>query len=1000
MKFKFEELEYQKKAINSVLDLFEGQETGQSVFTVENNMHQIGIEENLTADGYSVGIGNRLDLTDDELMQNMHNVQLHNGLPQTSEHDNKYPEFDINMETGTGKTYVYLKTIFELKKKYGFSKFIIVVPSVPIKEGVKKSLDVTFEQFKKDYPEIPYSNSSYFVYDSSKPELVRDFAVNQNLSIMVITIAAFNKDKNIINQEDRETGKLIDLIKATKPILIIDEPQLVDNTEKAQDSIKSLNPLMSFRYSATHNRKSNLIYSFDSIDAYEGEYVKQIEVASFSTQDYDNAAYIKVNSIKSTKDTIKAKIEISVLNEQGKVQKKVVEVDKYKRNSLFTLSGGREIYSDYRIKDIYCGTDKYIEFLNGVEISEGDCIGDIDDIDLKRQQIRKTIQEHLDKEKMFAMKNLGVKVLSLFFIDRVDKYRYYDENGNPQKGEYAKIFEEEYKSIISQRKYNDLIYSADKTPVEQVHNGYFAIDKKVVTPYSESTEKNGTKAEESTYNLIMKDKEKLLSLDNKLRFIFSCTALGVGWDNPNVFHICTLAENRKEVDRRQKIGRGLRLCVNQDGERVKGFDVNTLTVVANESYEEFASQLQHEIERDNKDIKFGTLEFHSFANIPVKQPDGTTQYLGEQNSKAIYDYFVSQNYIDSKGKVLNELKLALKNDALNLPEEFKEIKEQIQTIVKKHAGNLNIKDNSKKRTIELKNEVYLDPEFIALWDSIKYKTKYSIEFNTPELVEKCVRAINTKMECDAATIISKTARLKITDAGIDCSKIVDSSISGTIDEVSYYPDIITFLQNKTNLTRKTIVDILINSHTLHIFKKNPQSYMTEVAKIIQRVLRDLILDGIKYTKLGDDYYYAQELLKENPITGYLERNMLETNSNKYPFTHVVYDSDNEASFAEQFENNRHILKYVKLPSQFKVPTPLGPYNPDWAVLVDKNGEKKLYFVLETKRENLQIALDDDLRQNEKDKIYCGRKHFEAIKTDAQFEVVTNFDKFIQGVTKE
>lgn len=1000
MKFKFEELEYQKKAINSVLDLFEGQETGQSVFTVENNMHQIGIEENLTADGYSVGIGNRLDLTDEELLNNMHNVQLHNGLPQTSENDNKYPEFDINMETGTGKTYVYLKTIFELKQKYGFSKFIIVVPSVPIKEGVKKSLDVTFEQFKQDYPHIPYSNSSYFVYDSSKPELVRDFAVNQNLSIMVITIAAFNKDKNVINQEDRETGKLIDLIGSTRPILIIDEPQLVDNTTKAQESIEKLNPLVSFRYSATHNRKSNLIYSFDSIDAYEGEYVKQIEVASFSTQDYDNTAYIKVNSIKSNKNTITATLEISVMNEQGKVQKKVVKVDKYKHNSLFALSGGREIYSDYRVKDLYCdGVNKYIEFLNGVEISEGQCIGDIDDAVLKRQQIRKTIQEHLDKEKMFAMKNLGIKVLSLFFIDKVDKYRSYDENGNPQKGEYARIFEEEYKSIISQRKYNDLIYQADNTPVEQVHNGYFSIDKKVVTPYSELTEKTGSKAEESTYNLIMKDKEKLLSLDNKLRFIFSHSALGVGWDNPNVFQICTLAENRQEVDRRQKIGRGLRLCVNQSGERVKGFDVNTLTVIANESYEDFATQLQHEIEKDNKDIKFGTLEFHSFANIPVKQADGTTQYLGEQSSKAIYDYFVAQNYIDSKGKVQTILKLDLKNDTLKLPEEFASIKEQIQTIAKKHAGNLNIKDNSKKHTIELKNEVYLDPEFIELWDSIKYKTRYSIEFNTPELIDKCVRAINTKMECDAATIISKTARLKITDAGIDCSKIVDSFISGTIDEVSYYPDIITFLQNKTNLTRKTIVDILIKSNTLNIFKRNPQSYMSEVSRIIQRELRDLILDGIKYTKLGDDYYYAQELLKDNPITGYLERNMIEATSNKYPFTHVVYDSDNEASFAEQFENNKHILKYVKLPNKFKVPTPLGPYNPDWAVLVDKDGERKLYFVLETKRENLQVALDDDLRQNEKDKIYCGRKHFEALGTAAQFKAVTNFEKFIQDVTR-
>lgn len=1000
MKFKFEELEYQKKAINSVLELFEGQETGQSVFTVENNMHQIGIEENLTADGYSVGIGNRIDLTDDELLNNMHNVQLHNGLPQTSENNNKYPEFDINMETGTGKTYVYLKTIFELKQKYGFSKFIIVVPSVPIKEGVRKSLDVTFEQFKQDYPHIPYSNSSYFVYDSSKPELVRDFAVNQNLSIMVITIAAFNKDKNVINQEDRETGKLIDLISSTRPILIIDEPQLVDNTTKAQESIEKLNPLVSFRYSATHNRKSNLIYSFDSIDAYDGEYVKQIEVASFSTQDYDNTAYIKVNSIKSNKDTIVATLEISVMNEQGKVQKKTVKVDKYKHNSLFALSGGREIYSDYRIKDLYCdGANKYIEFLNGIEVAEGQCIGDIDDTDLKRQQIRKTIQEHLDKEKMFAMKNLGIKVLSLFFIDRVDKYRSYDENGNPQKGEYARIFEEEYKSIISQRKYHDLIYQADDTPVEQVHNGYFSIDKKVVTPYSELTEKTGSKAEESTYNLIMKDKEKLLSLDNKLRFIFSHSALGVGWDNPNVFQICTLAENRQEVDRRQKIGRGLRLCVNQNGERVKGFDVNTLTVIANESYEDFATQLQHEIEKDNKDIKFGTLEFHSFANIPVKQADGTTQYLGEQSSKAIYDYFVSQNYIDSKGKVQTILKLDLKNDTLKVPEEFASIKEQIQTIAKKHAGNLNIKDNSKKHTIELKNEVYLDPEFIKLWDSIKYKTRYSIEFNTTELIDKCVRAINTKMECDAATIISKTARLKITDAGIDCSKIVDSSISGTIDEVSYYPDIITFLQNKTNLTRKTIVDILIKSNTLNIFKRNPQSYMSEVARIIQRELRDLILDGIKYTKLGDDYYYTQELLKDNPITGYLERNMMETTSNKYPFTHVVYDSDNEANFAAQFENNKYILKYVKLPSKFTVSTPLGPYNPDWAVLVDKDGERKLYFVLETKRENLQVALDDDLRQNEKDKIYCGRKHFEALGTNAQFEAVTNFEKFIQEATR-
>ncbi len=998
MKFKFEELEYQNKAISSVISLFNGQKTSESPFTIEDNMHQIGIEEYITDDGYSVGIGNRLDITEDELFQNMHGVQLRNGLAQTNE-KTKYPEFDINMETGTGKTYVYLKTIFELKKQYGFPKFIIIVPSVPIKEGVNKSLKVTFDKFKSDYPDISYSESSYFVYDSSKPELVRNFAVNPNISIMIITIAAFNKDKNVIHQEDSETGKLIDLIKATRPILIIDEPQLVDNTAKSQESIEKLNPLVSFRYSATHNRKSNLIYSFDSIDAYEGEFVKQIEVASFSTEDYDNSAYIRVKSIKSNKGTIKAKVEISILNEAGKVSKKDVELDKYKKNNLFSLSNGREVYASYRVKDIYCEeNNKYIEFLNGVEVREGQCIGDIDDIDLKRQQIRKTIEEHLDKEKLFKSRNLGVKVLSLFFIDRVDKYRYYDENGIPQKGEYAKIFEEEYKNLISLSKYHDLLYQAEDIPVEDVHNGYFSIDKKVVTPYSESTEKTGTKAEESTYNLIMRDKEKLLSLDNNLKFIFSHSALGVGWDNPNVFQICTLAENRQEVDRRQKIGRGLRLCVNQDGERIKGFDANTLTVIANESYEEFAQNLQTEIEKEDKGIKFGTFEFHTFANIPVKQKDGTTQYLGEESSKAIYDYFVSIGYLENNGKVKEQLKIDLKNDELKIPEKFVEIKEQIQSVAKKHAGNLNIKNNSDKKLVELKKEVYLDPEFIALWDSIKYKTVYSIEFKTPELIEKCSKAIIENLNCDSAIVIAKTAKLEMSIAGINATE-VDSTISGTIDSVSYYPDIITFLQNKTNLTRKTIADILIKSNTLNIFKRNPQSYMTEVARIISRVLRDLILAGIKYTKLGDDCYYAQELLEENPLYGYLGRNMMESNSNKYPFTHVVYDSENEANFAEKFENNKKVLKYVKLPSKFKIPTPLGPYNPDWAVLIDKNGERKLYFVLETKRENLQIAIDDDLRQNEQDKIFCGEKHFEALGTEAQFKAVTNFDKFIQEATR-
>ena len=999
MKFKFDKLEYQEKAINSVIDLFEGQPIKHSEFTIENGLNQqIGIFENVTEDGYNIGIGNKLDLTEEEIFKNLHNIQLRNGIKNTQIKDNNYYEFDIKMETGTGKTYVYLKSIFELNKKYGFSKFIIIVPSVAIKEGVKKSLDITLEQFKKDYPEIPYDKSSYFVYNSSKPEQVRSFAINSNISIMVITIDSFNKDKNIINQTDRETGRLLDLISATNPIIIIDEPQMVDNTEKAQESINNLKPIVSLRYSATHSRKSNLLYSFDSIDAYEGEFVKQIEVASFESENCDNKAYINVKSITSDKGTIKAKVEISVLDDRANIVKKSVDIYKFKKNNLFTLSKGREVYKGYIVKDIYCEeNNKYIEFLNGEEIHEKQIIGDIDDLDFKRQQIRKTIEEHLDKEKLFKMRNLGIKVLSLFFIDEVKKYRDFDENGKSKKGIYAQIFEEEYNKLIKKTKYNDLFAGVDHTiDVKDVHNGYFAIDKKVLTPFEElETKKSKKDAEESTYNLIMRDKERLLSLDNKLRFIFSHSALGVGWDNPNVFQICTLAENRSEIDRRQKIGRGLRLCVNQNGERQQGFDINTLTVIANESYEKFAKELQREIEDNDNTIKFGIIETHVFACIPVKDKDGNLEYLGEKKSKEIFNFFIENGYIDHNGKVQDALKIAIKDDNIQVPEQLEEYKTQIQAIAKKFSGNLNIKDCSKKTLIETKKEVLLDQQFIDLWNQINQKTVYSIDFNSEELKENCIKAIKENVKAVETNIILRQGVRIKSRAGIEMLA-QDSQIYDTIDDTHYYPDIVTFLQNKTNLTRKTIVDILIKSGTLTIFKQNPQSYMTQVAQIISRSLRDLIIDGIKYIPIDD--YYAQKLLEENPLYGYLNKNMMEAPSNKYPYTHVVYDSENEAEFAKRFENSKHVLKYVKLPSKFKISTPLGPYNPDWAVLIDKDGEKKLYFVIETKRENPQALLNDDLRQNEKDKIYCGRKHFKSINK-AKFEVVTNYDKFLQEVLK-
>ena len=997
MKIQFEsQLEYQNHAINSIVNIFEGQEICQSNFTVT------GINDNLLTYQNDLGIGNRLELLDDEILTNVQNIQLKNGLPQTKGvKDIKTMDFSVEMETGTGKTYVYLKTIFKMNKKFGFTKFIIVVPSIAIKEGTNKTLEITNEHFKGLFDNVNYD---YFVYDSSNLEQVRDFATSSDIRIMIINIDAFKKSftdptkdnkANLIHRtNDRLNGmKPIDFIASTNPIVIIDEPQSVDNTPKSKEAISTLNPLCKLRYSATHTQKHNLMYKLDSIDAYEQKLVKQIEVANVRTTDNQNQAYIKLLDV--TKKPITAKVEIDV-SEKG-VTKRVSKT--IKDGTILYDVTKRDVYMDFNVNDIYVEDgNEYIQFSNGIFLRKGESIGDVDEDSIKRLQIRKTIEEHLDKE--MKLNPIGIKVLSLFFIDRVANYRYYDENGSNLKGKYAIWFEEEYQKIIKYPKYHSLFEKHNhlNTPIEKIHDGYFSQDKKGhFKDSSESTsgELKSNADDEDTFNRIMKNKEKLLSFEDNLRFIFSHSALKEGWDNPNVFQICTLKEGSKsEIRRRQEIGRGLRICVNQEGVRVYGFDVNTLTVMANESYEDFAIGLQREIEKE-EGIKFGVIEKHEFSNITIKNENGEIVYLGAKESEKLYDYLHQKEYIDSKGKVQDSLKNELRDGTFEVPLEFEQAKPQIINVIKKIAGNLNIKNADDKVVVKVKKQVLLSDEFKDLWDRIKYQTTYRVDFNENDLVNECAKNINYEVSVGKIKYVYSKALNKITKVGVEIDEetlIKDKHIDSEIIDYKL-PDIVTYIQNETNLTRRNIVDILIKSEKLNDFKNNPQKFIDKVIEIIKKTMNTFIVDGIKYQKLGNDYYYAQESFLNEELSGYLTKNMYQNKNDKSPFEYTVYDSDIEKKFAEDFDKNPDVKLFTKLPNWFKINTPLGTYNPDWAVLIEKDNSEKLYFVVESKGADLGL----DIKTTESSKIKCGKKHFEALDSSVKLIQSSNYENFMEKI---
>ena len=986
MKLHFEpDLDFQLQAIEAVCDLFRGQEVCRTEFTVTRNAGDA--QWPLTFAENDLGIGNRLALPDTKILDNLKAIQLRNGLPPSETLDSG--DFTVEMETGTGKTYVYLRTILELNKRCGFTKFLIVVPSVAIKEGVYKSLQMTEEHFRALYSGTPFE---YFLYDSAKLGQVRNFATSPQLQIMVVTVGAINKrDVNNLYKDSEKTGgeKPIDLIRATRPILIVDEPQSVDGglRGRGREALGAMNPLCTLRYSATHADRHHGVYRLDAVDAYERKLVKQIEVASATVEDAHNKPYVRLLSTRNRRGAISAKVELDVEGAGGvRRQEKIVQDG----DDLEHLAG-RAVYRDCRIGEIRVERgNEFVELrVPGGEhyLRIGEAWGDVDQLAVQREMIRRTIREHLDKEK--RLRPQGIKVLSLFFIDAVERYRRY-EAGNPVKGDYALMFEEEYRRLARHPDYRMLFEGVDvSTAAEAAHNGYFSIDKR--GGWTDTAENDQTHRDnaERAYSLIMRDKEKLLSLETPLKFIFSHSALREGWDNPNVFQICALRDMRTERERRQTIGRGLRLCVNQQGERLRGFDVNTLTVIATESYEAFAENLQQEIEADTG-IRFGIVQAHQFAAIPVVGRGGQTTALGFDASKDIWAHLKAAGYIDTTGRVQDSLRQALRDDTLSLPAAFVAQRTEVAKVLRKLAGRLEIKDADQRRAVRPRQAILHSPEFKELWDRIKHKTTYRVAFDNEDLLAQCTQALRDAPPIPRTRLQWRKADLAIGQAGVEAMETSGASTVALDEADIELPDVLTELQDRTQLTRRSLQRILCDSKRLNDFKRNPQQFIELAAQAVNRCKQHALVDGIKYQRIGDDSYYAQELFEQEELTGHL-KNMLDATKSVYD--QVIYESGVEADFADQLEKNTAVKIYAKLPGWFRVSTPLGSYNPDWAVLIDSGEGEQLYFVVETKASRFV----NDLRGTESAKIECGKAHFNALsvaESPARYEVATSVEELL------
>ncbi len=981
--------QFQLDAISAVTDLFDGQPKSAPEYALI--FSSIG----LPFDGRErteLGIGNRLLLDEDRLRRNTRLVQMRNDIEVNDPEApleaweifdvaagqmRRCPHFSVEMETGTGKSYIFLRTIFELSQRYGFSKFIIVVPNVAIREGALKNIEITADHFRALYNNMPFE---HFVYDARRTNRMRQFAVSNTPQVMVINIDAFRKNftgteeeqkSNVIYKEsDKLSGRPpIEFVQATRPIVIIDEPQSVDSTDKSQEAIRALNPLCTLRYSATHRNPYNLVYRLDPVRAFQLKLVKQIVVGSATAHDDANDAFVRVERI-NYKNGIKARLRIHVQTSDGPKEKSVTAK---LGSDLFSLSNHQSHYREgFEVAEISAEPgNEFIRFANGRTLGLGEETGGLRE-DMWRAQIKHTIKRHLEKE--LQVQGRGVKVLSLFFIDRVANYRDYDDYGRPIPGKFARAFEEEFTAFARDERYRELAWL--KEPVQKIHNGYFAQDKKGVLKDT----RGNSQADDEVYNLIMKDKERLLSLDEPLRFIFSHSALREGWDNPNVFQICTLNETRSAMKKRQEIGRGLRLPVDQDGKRVHDESINQLYVMANESYEEFAKALQVEYEEDCG-VTFGKVPITAIAKL-AHIVDGQEMPIGLAAGEAIRDSLIAQRMLDHEGRIQPAFDPDAKGFKLELPEGQRDLAPAVIDLLSSYQIGRHIRRERDNRENRLKKEVTLTPEFQALWERIKPRTTYRVEFETETLVRRAVDAIKKMERIGKPQIQVRAGQLRVEKGGIAIA-----GGSATTEQVERLerpvPDVLAYLQDETKLTRSTLVRILKGSGRLGEIFNNPQRFMDSVAAAIKHEIHRLLVDGIKYerieaTKAGAEW--EMRLFRNEELINYLTA--LQVNKSIYEY--VVYESDVERRFAQRLDERDDIKLFVKLPSWFEIDTPVGGYNPDWAIV--KHDGQVLYLVRETKSTRNYLKL----RIQEADKVRCGAKHFEEL--GVSFDVVVSADE--------
>jgi type III restriction enzyme len=969
MEFKFDANQaYQHAAIASVVDLFEGQPKDASTLEtlLTSQASDFGDQQALEI-AHEVGaVGNRLILENSSILHNLQQVQDRNGLEVVGEFSGSGFDFDIEMETGTGKTYVYLRTIFELAKNYSFTKFVILVPSIAIKEGVTSSIKLMKKHFDELYA-IPFDPN---VYSGSTAEEVQSFATSTSVQILIMTIDSLRGDKNtrVIHQfRDKLNGlRPIDYLRATNPIVIMDEPQNMES-DLSQSALGELNPLCTLRYSATHRKTRNVVYRLDPVDAHELGLVKQIVVAEALQQGADAGQYLKLISVKNDKGFV-AKMELACrMTSDGSIKRKVLSI---KNGQDLAIVTGNQAYEGWRVNELAIEPESAEVFPYGI-ISVGETIGGSND-SVYREMIRETIREHLRKE--VVMRDKGIKVLSLFFVDKVASYLGEGSSNDSANGDFAKWFDELFEEETSKKpEWKKLLPGSPG----QYRSAYFAsIKGKKGSPVEYTDTSGASKNDDDAYDLIMRDKARLLDEKENVRFIFSHSALREGWDNPNVFQICSLREMGGTTERRQTIGRGLRLPVNQDGDRVQDRNIAQLTVVANESYREFADSLQKEYTASG--VSIGLVRQGEFAKIPFVDSEGQEKLLGFSGSKSIWEELLKRGFLDTEGRVTANYRPEIKGFSLGPIPGFFWPEADIIRIMSNSKVERFIKQQRKRKSRTLNKELYANPEFEEFWRTISQRTTYRVSLNRDEIIKESVKKIKSEQPIQPLRVQVTKAGVKLVRGG---TKTTETATRAAEITGSYQlPDIITELQEATSLTRKTLVDVLVASKKLDEFISNPNDFISMVKRNLQNVLAAAVVDGLQYEKIGGYVYELRELQKDGMEERdlFIDRLYEVKNKQKTDFDLIQIDSEGvdapERQFAELLDSREDVKLFMKLPDKFKIDTPVGSYNPDWAIIKQVDGKDHIYMIRETKS-----TLDEAKRRpTENAKIQAAKKHFDAI----------------------